>query len=279
LIVALFLQENTDMGRMFFNKAAEVYQETGPARAIDMMERAVKAAPAKVEYRYLLGKYQHEAGIKRAAVYNLERTLSMNKLHTKAKKLLAEVQKDCAKDAGGVCLSSDGFGTEDDKSVVEPNLVLDIPMPIPLMKIHRFDIFTPEECETIIAAAKLSEGWASYGNLGSTSDLTLRNLPEDVYKLILKKLYDVLFPAICKYYEIDDESALKMESDSPFIVRYCTHHIVLTILYSPYIHAVLPIWYYRYESKKSSGGMNKHTHTLIHSYTHTGTRARRAVVA
>jgi hypothetical protein len=150
----VLLQENVEMARHWMKTAAGVYKETGPARAIDMMERAVNARPSSAEYRYLLAKYQHETGIKRAAVYNVERALSIQKNHKKAKQLLQEIRSNC-ESKGGTCLASGEPGEGLGGDIIEPSLELAIPIRNPLMMVHRFDVFTPEEAALIVKAAKV----------------------------------------------------------------------------------------------------------------------------
>ena len=119
----------------------------------------------------------------RAALQNLERAVSLDPKHKKAQKLLEKLQKQCTAAGDGA-----------DSKLPEPSLEIDIPIKVPLLRIHRFDIFTPEECVRIVTAAKKSTEWTSYGSLGATEDLTLMALPNDVYSMILARLYDVLFP-------------------------------------------------------------------------------------
>ena len=68
----------------------------------------------------------------------------------------------------------------------------------------------------------------------------LDQLPQRIHAMIIQRLHDVLFPTICAHYEIDDETALRMESASPFLVRY--------------------------QANKSSGGMRKHKDNAHISY-------------
>lgn len=157
------IKQNVNTARHYLDRAMQTRTDMGAEHALRLVERAIKAAPSLSDPRFMLGKLQHELGIPaEVAILNVKRALAIDSKQKGAQELLktleVEIQnsKRCTQPQ-----NSKKTDTCTAETLPQPSLELQVTVPNPLLKVHRFQIFTEEESNTILKAAVRAEGWTS----------------------------------------------------------------------------------------------------------------------